>query len=1116
MSSLYGNPPTTTGSGSSFFGNATTPSGLSLPAASLTTSTPLPSLFNSTSATSSPSLFGSLDTPLSPAPSDLGSNTTTSGGRFSITQPLPASTSFFGGTQPAQTSQFNQATNTWGQSTSRESAHFNSLLERQKKNKARFTLGDQNGRLGQLPSLNMDLGDLARRAQAIGTSGNKPSSINASDSRAHYLLAGSGVSPGKAYKDFQALEKDASAGLADHQPVEPFDPDNSKYIRGLQQRGREAMVRESMDRVNREFDVFLEESLSINFEEQKQRIMEHFGLVPREGNEDGNALDKSSAGPGRGSFGKSSRKTKNAFAESAKGSTRSVFGRSGMERSMIGAPGMATSTAKFFGDETNDNGMGSTTSRVQYDQSVSVKERLFIAKIEQLNQARMEGRAYCIFQEFGQVEGARESDSPRQLADAYRALREITGESGDATSSPQPDRPRERQYASAYLDDNMTAFKTNSLKRRILDGSRRYLEQSFYRELESLVQKNPREAQLGGRPSITNKIRAYIRVRSARKDLAPDGAKLDQLGENGDYCWILIFYLLRCGFVKEALEYVNNDPDFQAVDRRFLSYLTTYAGSRERRLSRKLQEMINGEYQQRLRVAPENTVDPYRMACYNIVGRCDLGRRNLEVIGQGVEDWIWLQFSLAREYDRIEGLSGEIFGLDQIVETVTEIGQKHFQKGQAESSSGYGTFFFMQILAGMFEPAVAYLHFHNPTSAVHVAIALAYYGLLRVSDCQVAGNELCEWHDGRAARRGSLTWSTVTYSTSEHPLINFVPLLAYHTAPFRTALPLAAVDYLTLICLNSDLTPPSLGSSQTNACHECLRQLSLETRDFAKLLGDIRIDGTRIAGAIEQKAKLINLDSHEDFLKAVTLQAAAIADEQGQVADAALLYHLCEDYDNVVSIINRALADAVTLDLGESPTRLQPLKPRHERHHDWTAQSALSLTQSTDSPQQLAQNLIGLYNSNASYYSRITQQNRNTCGALLQLLNVRAHLESDPPAYMAVLEGLNALGHLPLNAGGSIPVVRAAAAAFGALPPILARCAGVSVVWAVGAIGRQREALHKGHGWDGGSGDDREAKKEQLSSMTKDLMVFAGLVKYKLPGRVYDMLTRVGGEVGAY
>lgn len=366
----------------------------------------------------------------------------------------------------------------------------------------------------------------------------------------------------------------------------------------------------------------------------------------------------------------------------------------------------------------------------------------------------------------------------------------------------------------------------------------------------------------------------------------------------------------------------------------------------------------------------------------------------------------------------------------------------------------------------------------------------------------------------------------MTYSTTQRPLINFVPLLAYYTAPFRNALPTPAVDYLSLICLNSDLTPASLGSAQTLACHECLRQLCLETREFAKLLGDIRSDGTRIPGSVEIRSKLIKLDTHQEFLEAVTLQAAAIADERGQIADAVLLYHLCEDYDNAVSILNQALADAATLDLGESPMQLQPLKPRRQVEDTQSPDSqadassstvsSLSLTQNTSSPTELAKNMISFYNSNAAYYNRISQSNRKTIGALLQLLTARSHLETNPPRYMDALEGLNALGILPLKAGGSIPAIRAAAATFGSLPPLLARCAGVSVVWAITAIGGERENLARSGGWDGGYGDDREGMKEMLGSMAKDLMVFAGLVKYKLPARTYDSLTRVGGDVGAY
>jgi nuclear pore complex protein Nup93 len=584
----------------------------------------------------------------------------------------------------------------------------------------------------------MDLGDLARRAQEIGGRGQKTTTVNGADSRAHYLLAGSGVAPGKATKEFQKVEREGQAHGA-YQPSEPFDPDNEKYIRGLQERGREAMIQEAIDRVHRDFDVHLEETLSINFEEQKQKIMQHFGLIPK----DDGADEDEGAQQDKGGFGRSSGRKK-AFDDSAKASTRSVFGRSGLEKSLIGSPAMGASTTSFFGDSTTANGNNVPLGKGQSGRYLRDKERFFLQKVQQFNEARMQERVYPVLRELAMVEDQAGGDSPCQIVDSYNALIDITKENPDVQSLTERGAVKERQYSSAYLDENPHSQKTIKLRKQILNGSRAYLEKAFYREVDSTVEKNPREAQLGGRPTLMNKIRAYIRVRAARKDLAPDGTELQQIGDNGDFCWILIFYLLRCGFVREAVEYVSNDPAFQSTDRKFISYLTNYANSPDRRLSRKLQDMINGEYQQRVRNAPEHTLDPYRMACYKIVGRCDLNRRNLDTIGQGVEDWIWLQFNLARELDRAEEISGETFGLDQICETVQEIGQKHFQKAQAEASGGYGIYFLMQILAGMFEPAVAYLHSHNPVSAVHFAIALSYYGLLRVADYSVAGNELCE------------------------------------------------------------------------------------------------------------------------------------------------------------------------------------------------------------------------------------------------------------------------------------------------------------------------------------------------------------------------------------
>ena len=1074
-------PATTAASSGGIFGSTTATPGtgtggglnFSFNKPATTTAAPSAGLFGATSTTqpaAKPSLFG-LGQP--------GASTQAPSG------------SLFGTTQPAAvpnlgTSTAQNAPQPDNQMQNRESVYFNGLLERQKK-KVKFDNTDNQ--LGQLPSMNMDLGDLARRAQDLGQKTQKLGQSTGRDSRAHYLLSGSGVTPGQAYREFQKLDTDAVPAATSTRI--DFAEEGSAYLKGMQARGREAMLRESMDRVYQDVDKFIEESLGIDFDEQKKRIMQHFGLM---------AKDENDSTSSSGNLAQSRSPAK------GKSSRRSIFGRSGLDKSIIGSIDSSAGTSSFFGSQSTS--IPTTLSKNQTVRDLREKERLFMQKVEALNKKRLDEESYKVLSEFKEVEASVPGDVPKQLVDAYVALGEITKESF-------PDsRLRERCYAEAHARST-NANSSVRLKKQILDGSRNYLEKSFYQELEQLVQKNPRAAQVGGMPTILNKIRGYIRIRSERHDLAPDGADLDQIGDNEDYCWIIVFYLLRSGHVQEAVDYVNGNSAFQSLDRRFVSYLTSFANSPDRRLGRKLQEMINGEYQQRTRVAPKNTVDPYRIACYKIVGRCDLAQRNLESIGQGVEDWIWLQFALGREAEALDDATTDVFGLEQIVETIAEIGSKHFQKGHAESQNSYGTFYLMQILAGMFEQAVDYLHSFNPVSAVHAAIALDYYGLLRVSDFQTAGNELrksnshlSEYITNRFA---------VTYTTTQQPQINFIPLIAYYTTSFRAALPIQAVDYIALICLNSDLPKP-LSEIFTSACHECLRELCLETREFAALLGDIKSDGSRIPGAIEQRAQLIHLPDHAQFLRFITSQAAAVADSRGQTSDAVLLYHLCEDYDNVISVLNRALADAVAVELGDAPLSLQPLRPRSNNASPQTdASSSLSLTQTTNSPLELAQNITHLYNRSPTYYRTISVSNRETATILITLLQARALLESSHPDYLAALERINSLAILPLDTKGEVSVVRQMASKFSNLPSLVTRCAGLVILWCVRAIGAERDRLAREGSWEiatprGDVGNEVSKLRDQLGVMARDLMVFAGLVKYKLPGRVYESLTRVGGD----
>ncbi|KAJ5144775.1 hypothetical protein N7448_002167 [Penicillium atrosanguineum] len=1016
------------------------------------------SLFGSTNAT------GTFGTTSAAAPQAAQTSSL-----FSQTQPQPQP-QHQPQQQPAQSSMLGQTQNGSGLAQGRVSAQatqpafFNSLLERGKKRPLSTAGQNGNGNFEDVPSLQLGLDDIRRKARELGTSGSKDPQQNGT--KARYLLASSGISPGRALRDLRSLDPQAS--LATARETDGFDPDNQRFLRNIQQRGRQVMIAESLSRAQRDFDVFLEEKVDMDWEDQRRKIFQHFGLSQKDGSTTGDM--RGGASQAHGPSG---------------ASRRSVFGRSALDKSVIGTPGTGLASRQLFEDPSERNeGLAAPSPDLRF-----LREKMgnYAERVQNLNVARLQGQAYPILHEFAQVELQNGGDAPRQLFDAYQALIRIIHENPAITSTSDPGAVKERQFATEYLEESSKAQNGTKLKKQIIEGSRGYLEHTFFQEVENVISKNLREAQLGGIPTVINKIRAYIRVRATRKDLAPDGTELQMVGQ--DYCWILIFCLLRCGFVTEAAEYVSQDPGFRSLDHKFVTYMTTYA--QNRRLPRDLQQKINGEYQQRLRNAPDNTVDPYRMICYKIIGRCDLSRRRLDGVNQTVEDFMWLQFSLAREDDRSEEVAGDVFGLEDIQTDITEIGQRHFNKNQ-DGPGGHGTFFMLQILGGMFEQAVAYLGTYSPVTAVHFAVALAYYGLLRVSDFYASGEEI------------------LSFTVKQYPQINFGYLITQYTREFRTGNVEAAIDYFALICLNADL-PGALGKSQSSVCHEALREFILETRDFAKLLGDIHANGTRIKGAIEQRLDLINLVDQQDFLKNITIQAAGVADDKGLITDAVLLYHLAENYDRVIDIVNRALSDAIAVELGGTMPKLQLLRPRVEQTQADTVApgSSLSLT-TVDDPVILGKNMIGLYNSNQMYFDKIRQINRDACGLLLRMMEAKMEVEAG--RWAPALDHIDRLGVLPLQAQGSMPYIRSVAQAFSSFPEIISRNIGHVIMWSIACIGQERHKQVSGPY----ETDMHHGFAEQLLNMAKDLMVFSGMVKYKLPPKVYEALARAGADIGAY
>ena len=212
----------------------------------------------------------------------------------------------------------------------------------------------------------------------------------------HYLLAASGVNPKNTRRDLNSLNAQSSASNL-QQPVD-WDPDNSKYINQLQQQSTLKMIEEGIARAHRNFDAYLEESIDINWEAQRRKIQDHFGLLPKgaETNDFGDST-------GRGSFGRSTRRgrgLKNDRSGQATGS-RSIFGKSGMQRSVIGTPSVGPGNASIFVDVAEKSGAAPV---VQDERFLRERQNKFAEKVQRLNGAQLQETSCPVLQEFLAVE----------------------------------------------------------------------------------------------------------------------------------------------------------------------------------------------------------------------------------------------------------------------------------------------------------------------------------------------------------------------------------------------------------------------------------------------------------------------------------------------------------------------------------------------------------------------------------------------------------------------------------------------------------------------------------------------------------------------------------------
>ncbi|KIR56238.1 nuclear pore complex protein Nup93 [Cryptococcus gattii Ru294] len=543
------------------------------------------------------------------------------------------------------------------------------------------------------------------------------------------------------------------------------------------------------------------------------------------------------------------------------------------------------------------------------------------------------------------------------------------------SESTKNDSPvNERQYSAAYLGDQK-AHQAALLRGRLVTGGLKYLERDFERHVDETIARNPKEAALGGVPGIRNKIRAFVdvtlRTKEAREAYKPETV-------NGTLPWAQTYYLVRCGYIDDALNLVaENQQHISRDDWSFPGCFKSAMQSPERRLSKTQRDQLYNDFNAHIRNNP--LIDQFKAALYKLVGRFELNRKTAKV-ATTTEDWMWLQLNLVRE-NRDGDAPQEQYDLADLGRLLEKYGSDKFDANGTKPLAWFNLLLF----TAQFEKAVAYLYSkpQMKTDAVHFAIALSYYGLLRVPP------------------KGDEAELLAVSDSSDVSFLNFARIIKQYIAPFFKLEPQTALQYAYLVMLNSDAPAPS-GPKQRLLCLELVRDIVLSSRSWSRLLGSVRADGSKEIGVIERDLKLLKLEDEQDYLRQVVLAAADQSSLDSSLTDSIELYHLAGSYDKVVETVNRALGHSLSQTAGAAPLPSD------------AAQVGLTVAfGGAPDLYSLAQKVHAVYERDFGKRTRVSSLHWETLETLLQLKLALAQFAADRPDL--ALETFKATNLLPLD-----------------------------------------------------------------------------------------------------
>ncbi|WFC93471.1 nuclear pore complex subunit [Malassezia brasiliensis] len=685
--------------------------------------------------------------------------------------------------------------------------------------------------------------------------------------------------------------------------------------------------------------------------------------------------------------------------------------------------------------------------------------------IARMNRARAEHEPAPVVHAFMETVESMVQDASRKraLLEAWTVLKYmVRGASG------------ERSCAAAYLDlDAFRGAPGAALREAWVAGARAYLEAQFSAYMEQVIAAAPLQAQRGGVPTVRATVAAFLRAQLRTPQGAwPAGVAREMDSETDTPLWAHLFYLVRTGHGAEALQCAHaNEAVLQRADGAFLAYFKAWLDAPARQLPRAMREHLMAEYVTRFRATSLDAQDPYHYALYRLMGRFDVAKKFPAALVGSTENWLWLQLCLTCEAPGdgdAQDPTLRALTLRDLAGKLEKYGAAHFDpKGTRPLH-----YFQLLLLVGEFERAVAFLYAQPAyqVDAVHLAIALSYYGLLRVPAAADASQfELL------SVVRG------VAY-------VDLAKMVQRYTRAFASSAPREALAYISVLSLNAD-APAPIGAEQVQRCHELVRGLILDapSSSFVELLGTTRADGTPVPGLVEQHLDLLHLDDQRAFVRRIVLSAAEQCEREQRTTDAILLYNHIGERDTVIRVLNAELG----------ATLMDPVPlAEFQAPGDGAAPASLGAAPRLV---PLARSILASYEGQFGY--------QGAAGAVCHTLLGVKHAVSlyNDAQLLPALQTLEALHVLPLDAEARKDVVSITRKAdeFKTLDENLTKNFSDVVLMAMTLLYKLHQEL-KASVTRTNSGALYEYRAQ-----ARALMMWAGMLRFRMSNETYSQLTRL-------